>query len=165
MATAKIIALLISLLFILSQANYTFAQSKVFLNKSQLQQLGFNNYENINSNLIIYPFKRYWEDLYSLFIFNPQPKKQYTWKLYNKRFNELVYIINNEKTGFLLETVDRYNTFTGRLKAQNLDLKQSEKKQIKNNLLLIEKLRDRYHSGTPYWVKIQEAVDTTRSLI
>lgn len=165
MTLAKKAALLISLLFFLSQTSNTFAQSKVFLSISQMQQLGFNNYENINPNQIIYPFERYWEDLYSFLTFDPQAKQQYIWKLYNKRFSELVYIINTNKTGFLLETVDRYNTFAGKVKTQNLDLTQSEKTQIRKNVSLIEKLRDRYHSGSAYWIKIQEAVDTTKSLI
>lgn len=128
-------------------------------------QAGFSDYESINPNLMVYPFERYRESLILLFIFDSNTKQRYLWTLYNKRFRELVYIINYDKTGFLLETVDRYNTFVGKVKIQNPVLNQPEKEQITKNLKLLEKLRDRYHSGSAYWSKIQQAVDTTRSLI
>lgn len=141
----------------------SYAQQKIFLTQSQLQEFDFKNYESINTNQIIYPFKTIWENLGYYLILNS--KRNYLLNLYHKRFKELVYIINYDKTGFLPETVDRYNTFAGRMKNQSQTINEDEKKFIIKNLRLLEKLRDRYHSGSAYWVKIQEAVDTTKSLI
>lgn len=160
----KLITLLV-LLVTFYFHNPVFAQSNSFLTQSELQQSGIDKYENINPNSIVYPFKRYIENLRLQLTFDSLSKQQYLWKLYSGRFKELVYIINFDKTGFLLETVDRYNTSVGRTKNQMSTLSLQQKEQINNNLKLLEKLRDRYHSGSAYWSKIQESVDTTRSLI
>lgn len=161
----KIAAILLFFVFILSLRSNAFTQTKPFLNKPELQQFGFYNYENINPNLLAYPLERFQEGLNLFLTFNSTAKQQFIWKLYDRRFNELVYIINYNRTGFLLETVDRYNTYAGKIKTQNPNLDNLKKEQIKKNLKLLEKMRDRYHSGSAYWIKIQQAVDTTRSLI
>lgn len=160
----KGIALLFITFFLLYLAPASFAKSKIFFTDTQLKQYNFENFESINSNQLIYPFKKYWENLILTFTFDESSKRKYFVSLYQRRFKELVYIINNDKTGFLPETVDRYNTFAGKIKSK-VFLNEKEKQQISDNLKLLEKLRDRYHSGSAYWVKIQEAVDTTKALI
>lgn len=164
MIFVKGLTLLIIIYFAAYFVPTSFAQSKLFFNDTQLKQYNFENYEGINSNQLIYPFKKYRENLGMILTFDNTSKRAYLFNLYKRRFRELVYIINYDKTGFLLETVDRYNTFTGRVKS-NITLNQEEKQQVNYHLKLLEKLRDRYHSASPYWSKIQQAVDTTRSLI
>lgn len=156
------LVLIIFLSFFLTTSS--FAQSKIFFSEIELKQHNFTSYENINSNQLIYPFKKYWENITLKLTFGNQNRQNYTWILYQKRFKELVFIINNDKTGFLPDTADRYNTFAGRTKTL-VSLTSNQKKQIKDNISLLEKLRDRYHSGSAYWIKIQETVDTTKSLI
>ena len=125
-----------------------------YLNSVQLKDLGFTGYQQINPNLEIYPLKRYSENIIH----------QSAFKLYQTRFEELVFILNYDKTGFLLETVDRYNSSAGKLKTVNIK-DPNFKTIISQNLKLLERLRDRYHFDSPYWGKIEQAVDVTKSLI
>jgi len=157
--------LLLTLLIFLIYPLPVLASHQIFMKDEELKSKGFSSYEKINPNLQIYPAKRTVERLKLLLIFNPEEKKNYYFRMFENRFNELVYIINNNKTGFLLETVDRYNSFVGDLKIKNTNLDPKSKDKIANYLKILERLRDRYNSSSPYWAKIQQAVDTTRSLI
>lgn len=156
--------LLIFILFLINPGKL-FASHLTFMTNEELKPLGFSIYEKINPNLQIFPFKRVGERLKFFFIFNKEEKSKYNFQLFEKRFNELVYIINNNKTGFFIETVDRYNSAVGIIKLENPQLDKDSKDKISKYLKILERLRDRYHSNSAYWGKIQQAVDTTRSLI
>lgn len=140
-----------------------FASHFTFLTSGQLNELSFTNYEKINPNLQIYPLKRTVENLKLNLLLDERQKRKYLYKLFEKRFSELIYILNYKKEGFYIETIDRYNTFAGMVKSKLADDK--DKDQIVAFSTILQKLRDRYPSGSAYWKKIQEAVDTTESLL
>lgn len=139
-----------------------YAKEEPFLGKSDLNKVGITKYESINPNLLVYPLKRVGENLKLFSFFDKEKKDQYLLELYDKRFLELAYIINFNKTGFIGFSVDRYNTFVGTLKERSTSL---DRDKITKKIKVLEKLRDRYHSGSAPWEKIQQGVDTTKSLI
>lgn len=146
-----------------SNSTVIVASHSTFLTSNQLNELGFTTFEKINPNLQIYPLKRIMENLKLNLILGEKQKRKYLYKLFEKRFSELVYVLNYKKEGFYVETVDRYNTFAGIIKISPQDDK--DKDQMVAFSIILQKLRDRYPSGSAYWIKIQEAIDTTESLI
>ncbi len=161
MTKYKILSLLICLLFFLSST--AFAKEKTFLTEDELKSFGFISYEQINPNLLIYPLKRGYEQIKLTFIPN-NLKKEYAYQLLEKRLKELTFIINFKKEGFIPYAADRYNTFVGKTKL-NYPPDANDKLKIKNYLKMLERLRDIYPANSPNWEKIQQTVDTTKSLI
>lgn len=155
--SAKFMILLVSLLVIFQHPSSLKASHKIFMED-------LTGYEGINSNSIVYPLKRLDEEIRLFLTFDKKEREKYFYILFEKRFNELVYIINFDKTGFLFETVDRYNSFAGKFKA-DYQIKEEMRENISHHVKILEKLRDRYHSASPYWKKIQEALDVTRALL
>ena len=121
------------------------------LNLGQLQSMCFTKYESVNGNSLLYPFKRFREKIFRV------PDQE----LFDTRFNELIYIANKKKTGFLEESVSRYISISGIL-MQNKKSSVSEK--AKQNIKILEKLRDGYPANSLPWIQIQKTVDTTRRL-
>lgn len=154
---------LITCCIIFSQLSIVYASHKVFLSEAELRSLGFTSYEHINPNLLIYPLKRSSEEIKLLFLPQSQ-KKEYLYQLFEIRFKELIFIANNKKEGFIFFTADRYNTFVGKIKGSYL-LDTDTRVKLSKNLKILEILRDRYPSNSPYWEKIQQTIDTTRSLL
>lgn len=134
-----------------------------FLNTNELQVLGFTQYESVNPNSLLYPLKQISEKISSLMITDQDKKGQFYSDQLDKRFKELVFILNNQKTGFMDETIGRYNSALGFLKANYPTV--INKEQTTQKIKILEALRDRYHSGTGHWVNIQQTVDTTESLL
>lgn len=160
----KLFGLLFVFLLTLIYPQGVLAASKTFLSEAGLKKLGFTEYEAINPNLLAFPLKRIGESVI-LKITPGERQKEYKWSLYEKRFKELVYIINYDKTGFIVESVDRYNSFSGTAKELGYGKDPKTKKQALQQIKLLEILRDRYPSGSAYWVKIQEACDSAKGLI
>ncbi len=133
-----------------------------FLTIEELNSFGFSSYESINPNLLIYPLKRVFEQTKLSLTFDK--KRGYIYELYDKRYKELVFIINSNKEGFIPYSGDRYNSFVGNLK-QNYPPNKEEVEQIKTYLRLLERLRDIFPANSANWEKIQQSIDTTRSLI
>lgn len=133
-----------------------------FLTTAELQVLGFSQYESINPNSLVYPIKQLSEKI-QLMLIPDQEKGQFYADLTDKRFNELVFILNNQKTGFMDETIGRYNSAVGQLKANYPAA--VDKNRTEQKIKILETLRDRYHSGTGHWVNIQQTIDTTNSLL
>lgn len=160
----KSVSVLIIYCILFSQLSIIFAAQPAFLKEAELKSLGFTSYEHINPNLLVYPLKRLSEEIKLKLTFNRQKKKEYLYSLYEVRLKELVYIVNNKKEGFIFFTADRYNSFLGRLKKEyppNTDFKIKTENYIK----LLERLRDIYPANSLNWVKLQQTIDTTRSLI
>lgn len=122
-----------------------------YLASGQLQSMGFTKYEQINGNSLLYPFKKLREKIFSV------PDQ----KLFETRFNELVYIANKRKTGFLGEAANSYISIAGRV----MESKNYDKNPPKKYLLILEKLRDGYPANSLPWIQIQQAVDTTQRMI
>ncbi len=158
MKKAEVLILL--LFFILFSQSSVFA-SQTYLNDSELKSFGFAGYEQINPNLLVYPIKRLVEEFKMILSSN---KKEYAYKLYEVRLKELIYIVNNKKEGFLGFTVDRYNSFVGKIKKE-YPLDASSKIKFVHYLKILERLRDIYPANSVHWIKIQQAIETTRSLI
>lgn len=159
----KCLIFLIFLYIFFSSIPKVSAQQPAFLSQAEFTKLGFSGYERINPNLLIYPLKRFTEEL-KLNLLDDGKKKRYYHKLFDVRFKELVYIVNNRKEGFIFFTADRYNSFVGTIKSQ-YPPDAAEKIKISDYLKILEILRDRFPSNSPYWEKLQQTIDTTKSLI
>ncbi len=159
-----IVFLFISGLYInFSPATYAFEHT--LITQQELNSTGFSGYESINPNLLIYPFKRIAEKIELTLLFNKEDKAKYQYTLLDKRFKELVFIINFKKTGFLEETVQRYNSHLGNLISNNKDLALDHKDKISSYTTVLKTLQDRYDSISAYRLLIQQAMDSTRRLI
>lgn len=122
------------------------------LTSKQLESLGFTKYEQINGNSLLYPFKKLREKIFSV------PDQ----KLFETRFNELVYIANKRKTGFLGEAANSYISIAGKMmESKNSNLTGKAGQSVK----VLEKLRDGYPANSLPWIQIQQAVDTTQRMI
>lgn len=131
---------------------------------TKLKELQFERYEQINPNQLIFPFKQMAEKLGLKFNIGEENKKVYQYRLLDRRYKELVYIINFQKTSFLPEVVSRYNDQAGIVKAR-YKLNNSEiENRLKNSMKILEMLRDQYPANSAYWLSIQQAIDTTKSL-
>lgn len=160
----KLLSLLSIILFLVFPNSHAMAKTGELVPKEQLQSLSFLDYESINPNSLLYQFKRLGEEVKLRLIFNNNKKNIYKNQLFKVRFNELIYIINFQKTGFLAETVNRYNVFVGKTKSdyKNMD---SSSQQVKKYIAILEKLRDIYPANSSYWLSIQQAIDSTRNLL
>lgn len=159
-----IVLLLISTLYV-NFSTATYASNHTLVPKQELKSAGFNEYESINPNLLIFPVKQIIEKIELILIFNKEDKTKYQYTLLDKRFKELVFIINFKKTSFLTEAVGRYNTHLGNLMTSNKDFALNYKERISNYVKVLKTLQDRYDSISSYRLLIQQAIDTTRRLI
>lgn len=160
----RILTLLIILLVFFLQTPPVFATHQLNLQEEELKSLGFSGYERINPNLLVYPIKRAIEVFKLFSLTTKEEKKVYFDKLFEIRFKELVYIANSKKEGFIFFAADRYNTFVGKLK-KDYPPDSSSKVEFQRKLKMLEILRDIYPSNSPYWEKLQQTIDTTKSLI
>lgn len=161
----KLIAfLLISTLYV-NFSTATYALDYTLVPEQELKTAGFNGYESINPNLLIFPVKQIAEKIKLTLIFNKEDKIKYQYILLDKRFRELVFVINFKKTGFLEETVQRYNSHLGNLIATDKNLAADYKDKISGYTIVLKTLQDRYDSKSAYRLLIQQAIDSTRRLI
>lgn len=161
------IRLTIFLLFSVLYMNFsqaTLASGHTLVPKEELRSAGFSEYESINPNLLIFPVKQIVEKIELTLTFNKEDKTKYQYTLLDKRFKELVFIINFKKTGFLEETVARYNTHIGNLIKNNKDIAINYKDKLSDYIKVLKTLQDRYNSISSYRLLIQYAIDTTKRL-
>lgn len=131
---------------------------------NQVLTVSTSQYESINPNLLVYPLKRIYEEIKLNLLPGKERKGEYLYQLFEVRFKELVYIVNNKKEGFIEFSADRYNSFVGRIKNQ-YPPDNGQRAKISGYLKMLEILRDKYHSNSLYWEKLQQTIDTTKSLI
>lgn len=162
--TIKFITFLLIIFLLNSFSNVKAAEQKL-LTEQELNSIGFSKYESINPDSLLYSFKRLGEQIQIFFIFNNNEKMRYPLKLLSTRFNELVYTVNLQKTGFLTEIVSRYNTQIGKIKRDFKNIDSADKDKLIQKIKILEVLRDRYPANSSYWLSIQQAIDTTRSLL
>lgn len=150
---------------LLSQFFLIFAAYPPYLKDNELVEFGITTYEDLNPNLLAYPLKRMSEEIKLKYLLRREERKEiYMYSLYDKRLRELVYIVNSRKEGFLFFTADRYNSFVGRIK-KNYPLSVDLKINFLVHIKLLERLRDIYPASSPNWEKLQQTIDTTKSLI
>lgn len=159
------IIVLASLLIYLNSTSIVFASTHTLVPENELKSLGFNKYESINPNLLIFPLKRLIEDVKFKFIIDNDNQTKYQYALLDTRFNELVFIINFQKTGFLRETVDRYNSLAGNIISNYKDVSPQYKDKLFFYIKVLKALQDRYNNESAYRMLIQQAIDTTRRII
>lgn len=70
------------------------------MTQSELITIGFSGYESINPNLMIYPIKQIIEKIEFSLLSKKEDRLKYQYTLLDKRFKELVYIINYKKRVF-----------------------------------------------------------------
>lgn len=168
MALTIFIRLIIFILISILCINYspaTYALEHTLITEQELNLTGFTGYESINPNLLIYPVKQIVEKIEQSLLFRKEDKVKYQYTLLDKRFRELVFIINFKKTSFLEETVGRYNTHLGNLITNNKDFAVNYKDKTSGYIRVLKTLQDRYDSISSYRLLIQYAIDTTKRLI
>ena len=163
MPKTVLITFVVSSLLFINLSTSALALDHTLITKQELKSSGFGEYESINPNLLIFPFKRISETVGLGLTFDKKSKIQCQYNLLNKRYKELVFIINFQKTGFLRESVNRYNSLLGKLILISKDDAPKEKLPIYINVL--KNLQDRYNNESAYRLLIQEAIDSTRRLI
>lgn len=156
---------LVCFVIITNLSSLVLAVEQKLLKEEELTSLGFTKYESVNPDSLTYPLKRFGEQAKLFFSFDERNKTAYFLSLLDTRFNELVYTINFKKTGFLNETVSRYNTFVGKIKLNSKNIKHEFKLKFSQNIKVLEMLRDQYPANSAYWLNIQQSIDTTRSLL
>lgn len=161
----KLIILLPLIFLVVSPLSQVMAKTQELVPREQLQSIGFTEYESINPNSLIYQLKRLGENVRLLFVLDDTSKKKYYTHLFEIRFIELIYIINFQKTGFLAETVNRYNVFIGKAKPYYKHFDPNSINKINKYIDILEKLRDMYPANSSYWLSIQQAIDSTRNLL
>ncbi len=149
---AKAILILISFILVFLFPAQAWAAENISL--QELQELGFTRYETINGNSLIYFAKRIGEKV----------MRVDNQTLLNTRFNELVYIANFRKTGFLAESAERYNSLAGKIALQK-NFSPKFLAETRNHIKMLEKLRDLYHSNSLPWIQIKQALETTERLL
>lgn len=156
--------LLFSVLYI-STPSTIYASAHTLITEQELSATGFSGYESVNTNLLIYPIKQIIEKIEFSLLSNEKDKEKYKYKLLDKRFKELVFIINFQKTSFLEEAVGRYNSHLGNLMINNKDSALNYKNTLSGYINVLKNLQDRYDNISSYRLLIQQAIDTTRRLI
>lgn len=160
-----LLVICLALLVLLSSSfSVALASEQTLMTANDLNSNGFNKYESLNPNSLAYPLKSMEERIKLSFIFDRNAKSRYLISLVNIRFRELVYIINFKKTGFLKETVGRYNGQIGKVKSNSENTTPDDKSNFFQNIKILEVLRDRYPANSSYWLSIQQAIDSTRGL-
>lgn len=164
-ATGRLGIVLVCFIIVTNLFSSVTAVEQKLLKEEELFSLGFTKYESVNPDSLTYPLKRFGEQAKLFFTFDEGSKTAYFLSLLDTRFNELVYTINFKKTGFLNETVSRYNTFVGKVKLNSKNIKADNKLNFSRNIKVLEMLRDQYPANSAYWLNIQQSIDTTRSLL
>ncbi|MDO8638358.1 MAG: DUF5667 domain-containing protein [Candidatus Daviesbacteria bacterium] len=159
-----IVFLLVSVLYI-NFSPIIYASDHTLVPEQELKAAGFTGYESVNPNLLIFPVKQVIEKVELTLMLNKVDKVKYQYTLLDKRFRELVFIINFKKTGFLEEAVQRYNSHLGNLIVNNKNLASDYKDKLSTYTLVLKTLQDRYNSISAYRLLIQQAIDSTRRLI
>src|SRR3990167_7818141 len=161
----KLTLFLLLSIFCINFSQTTYASVHTLVPKEELESAGFIEYESINPNLLIFPLKRTLEKIVLIFLLNKEDKVKYQYALLDKRFKELVFIINFKKTGFLEETVARYNSTIGNIIKNNKDFSLNYKDKLSEYIKVLKTLQNRYDSISSYRLLIQYAIDTTKRLI
>ena len=115
------------------------------------------------SNSLLYPLKRFSEKIRIELSLNSESKAKLQSEFIQRRAEELVYLVENNKTGFFEEarsryvsSVQEYNTLHG----DTVYLREEKGKL----LIMLSGLRDRYPSNSAYWLILQQTVDATNSI-
>ncbi len=161
--TTFIVSLFISMLYIYNPST-VYARERTLITEQELNATGFSGYESVNPNLLIFPIKQILEKIEFSLLSNEKDKEKYKYTLLDKRFKELVFIINFQKTSFLEEAVGRYNVLLGNLMLNN-NITPDHKKTILSYISILKTLQERYNSLSSYRLLIQQAIDTSARLI
>lgn len=119
----------------------------------------------VQPGMFIYPLMRLEEKLLEKFQFNKEAKKKYYQDLVQKRLAELKFIIDNSYLDELEKSSQRVSYQVGILTdyvvREKLDSKKSTVIDLyKKDKLILEKLRDKYHSNSSFWMLIQHIINS-----
>ena len=126
--------------------------------------LGLDKIEAINPGTFLYPVKRLGEKIKLSLIKRKENKASYLSLLLQKRFRETIYVDEKEKSGFFVESANRFNTQVGQIKSDYSGLDAKLKTQIPVYVSALEKLRDKYSSNSANWLIFQQSLDTIHQL-
>jgi hypothetical protein len=140
----------IFLVFLIIPKQMVFAQN-VSTPSAQIIQ-----YESVNPGSPYYFFKRLKENIKLNFLtFGEQNKAKYSEQLFDIRFKELAFEVKNSDNGFLENVESRYTNQAGTIIDKYLKIDPNFKQQAQRYLPVLESLRDKYHSNSPYWLMLQ----------
>lgn len=115
------------------------------------------------SNSLLYPLKRFSEKVKIEITQDRQLRAKYNSEFIGRRVEELVYLVENDKTGFFEEARNRYISSVGEYLVQYNNT--GYLKERKNDLLVtLSRLRDKYPSNSAYWLILQQTVDVTNGI-
>lgn len=123
----------------------------------------------INPGSFFYQFKRVWEKIYLLMLFQPQEKLNYDKTLYDERLSELSYVVGNNLLAEVENSTKRFSYQAGSLVSEIIKQNKAEEKnslikKFANDMELLAKLRDHFHANSSYWLFIQFDIDTLKIL-
>jgi len=122
-----------------------------------------------NPGSFFYQFKRVWEKMYFLMLFQPQEKLSYEKTLYDERLSELSYVVGNNLLAEVENSTKRFSYQSGSLESEIIKQNKAEEKKslikkFANDMELLAKLRDHFHANSSLWLFIQFDIDTLKIL-
>lgn len=151
------LAILIVFLTIIYTPNLVIAENIPDINAVKL--------ENINPGSPYYVFKRLEENIKLNYLIKDKNKKaKYLSEILDKRFNELVYVVKNDKKGIFENATSRYISTIGLILEKYKYIDSNLDEQTTNYVTILSQLRDLYPANSSYWLLVQYTIDTTNRL-
>jgi hypothetical protein len=155
--------------FFLTFSLFFLSLSPVFASPTNFSQeekemLALDGHESISPGSLLYPVKRLGEKIKLSLLKNRETKAEYVALLLSRRFKEMVYLDEQEKSGFLVESANRFNATAGQIKSDFYPPEEKLKAQLPSYLSALEKLRDKSPANTANWLTFQQCLDTIRQL-
>lgn len=115
-----------------------------------------------------YRYKRLHEKFIEFFIFSHEKKLIYRQILLEKRLSELVSLVENKNENEIANSTQRFAYQAGKL-AEGSYKDTAERKSMVISLFAkykpsLEKIRDNFHSNSPFWLLSQQDIDTLNIL-
>lgn len=119
----------------------------------------------IQPGMFIYPLMRLEEKFLEKFQFNSGAKEKYYQDLVQKRLAELKFVIDNNYLDEVEKSSQRVSYQVGILTdyivREKLDSNKSTVIDLYNkDKLILEKLRDKYHSNSSFWLLVQHIINS-----
>jgi|SRR3989344_1019658 len=119
----------------------------------------------VQPGMYIYPLMRLGEKIFDRFQFNNEAKGKYYQDLFQKRLAELKFVVDNNYLDEIEKSSQRVSYQVGILTDLVVSHKLSNKKSVIIDLYnddkrILEKLRDKYHSNSSFWMLVQHSINS-----
>ncbi len=115
-------------------------------------------------------FDRVGEKIHGFFKFSNEDKLSYQRDLIEKRFAELVYVVDDGQGDMVEEVSSRYSTYVGKfsedlisrgVKSENVKYLEMYERHLK----ILPKLRDHFPANSGLWLLVQHDINTVQMFI